>query len=53
MEKDVAQRQAAFRYLHDQADLGVLREMPFGKEKRFIHPRLLELLGQDSNEIQA
>jgi Fic family protein len=53
VEKGVAQRQAASRYLHDLADLGVLREMPFGKEKLFIHPRLLQLLGQDSNEFQA
>ena len=53
MEKGIAQRQAASRYLHDLADLGVLRAMPFGKEKLFIHPRLLQLLGQDRNEIQA
>jgi len=53
VEKGIAQRQAASRYLHDLADLGVLREMPLGKEKLFIHPRLLQLLGQDSNEFQA
>ncbi len=53
VEKGIAQRQAASRYLHDLADLGVLRAMPFGKEKLFIHPRLLQLLGQDSNELQA
>ena len=52
VEKGIAQRQAASRYLHDLADLGVLRAMPFGKEKLFIHPRLLQLLGQDSNELQ-
>jgi hypothetical protein len=27
--------------------------MPFGKEKLFVHPRLLQLLGQDRNELQA
>ena len=53
VEKGIAQRQAASRYLHDLVDLGVLRKMAFGKEKLFIHPRLLELLVQDSNEIQA
>jgi Fic family protein len=53
VEKGIAQRQAASRYLHDLADLGVLSEMRFGKEKLFIHPRLLELLGQDSNELRA
>ena len=53
VEKGIAQRQAASRYLHDLADLGVLRAMPFGKEKLFVHPRLLQLLEQDSNEFQA
>ena len=53
VEKGIAQRQAASRYLHDLADLGVLRAMPFGKEKLFVHPRLLQLLGQDRNELQA
>jgi hypothetical protein len=36
--KRIAQRQAASRYLHDLAALGVLPEMPFGKEKRFPIP---------------
>jgi len=53
VEKGIAQRQAASRYLHDLADLGVLREMPFGKEKLFIHPKLMQLLGQDHNGFQA
>jgi Fic family protein len=53
VEEGIAQRQAASRYLHDLADLGVLREMPFGKEKLFIHPKLMQLLGQDSNGFQA
>jgi Fic family protein len=51
VEKGIAQRQAASRYLHELADLGVLREMPFGKEKLFTHPRLLQVLQQDGNEF--
>jgi Fic family protein len=47
VDKGIAQRQAASRYLHDLAGLGVLREMPVGKEKLFVHPKLLELLGGD------
>jgi hypothetical protein len=47
------QRQAASRYLHDMTELGVLREMPFGKEKLFIHPKLMQLLSRDSNEFQT
>ena len=52
VDKGIAQRQAASRYLHDLADLGVLREMPFGKEKLFIHPKLMQLLSRDNNQVQ-
>lgn len=52
VDKGIAQRQAASRYLHDLADLGVLREMPFGKEKLFIHPKLMQLLSLDDNQLQ-
>ncbi len=52
VDKGIAQRQAASRYLHDLAALGVLREMPFGKEKLFIHPKLMQLLSRDSNQVQ-
>lgn len=53
VDKGIAQRQAASRYLHDLADLGVLREMPFGKEKLFIHPKLMQLLSRDNNQFQT
>ncbi len=52
VDKGIAQRQAASRYLHDLAALGVLREMSAGKEKLFIHPKLMQLLSRDSNEFQ-
>lgn len=52
VDKGVAQRQAASRYLKDLAELGVLREMPFGKEKLFIHPKLMQLLSRDNNQFQ-
>lgn len=52
VDKGIAQRQAASRYLHDLADLGVLREMPFGKEKLFIHPKLMQLFSRDNNQFQ-
>ena len=52
VDKGIAQRQAASRYLHDLAALGVMREMPFGKEKLFIHPKLMQLLSRDSNQFQ-
>ena len=53
VDKGIAQRQAASRYLHDLADLGVLREVPFGKEKLFIHPKLMQLLSRDDNQLQS
>jgi hypothetical protein len=49
VDKGIAQRHAASRYLHD---LGVLREMPFGKEKIFIHPKLMQLISRDNNQFQ-
>lgn len=52
VDKGIAQRQAASRYLHDLASLGVLREMPFGKEKLFIHPKLMQLISRDNNDFQ-
>ena len=52
VDKGIAQRQAASRYLHDLSALGVLREMPVGKEKLFIHPRLMLLLDRDDNRFQ-
>jgi len=51
VEKDIAQRQAASRYLKDLAALGVLREVKAGKEKLFIHPKLMQLLTRDSNKF--
>lgn len=51
VEKDIAQRQAASRYLKHLVGLGVLREIKVGKEKLFIHPKLMQLLTRDSNEF--
>ena len=52
VDKGIAQRQAASRYLHDLAEIGVLRTMPFGKEKLFIHPKLMQLISRDTNQFQ-
>lgn len=51
VEKGVAQRQAASRYLKELAALGVLREMTVGKEKLFIHPKLMTLLSLEGNQF--
>ena len=49
VEKNIAQRQSASRYLKELTAIGVLREVQAGKEKLFIHPKLLQLLADDRN----
>ena len=51
VDKGIGQRQAASRHLQELVKLGVLREMPLGKEKLFIHPKLMQLLSRDSNQF--
>lgn len=51
VKKNIAQRQAASRYLKELTSLGVLQEMSLGKEKLFIHPKLMLLLSQDNNQF--
>ncbi|HEY4542784.1 MAG TPA: Fic family protein [Noviherbaspirillum sp.] len=52
VEKNVVQRQAASRYLKELVEIGVLRETSVGKEKLFIHPKLMRLLGDDGNQVE-
>ena len=49
VDKGIAQRQAAARYLKSLVEIDVLQEMQVGKEKLFLHPRLLQLLKDDGN----
>jgi len=42
VEKDIAQRQSASRYLKELTAIGVLREVQAGKEKLFIYPLRLK-----------
>ncbi|WP_460857817.1 hypothetical protein [Rheinheimera gaetbuli] len=51
VEKDIAKRQTASVYLKQLVDAGVLQEIVSGKEKLFVHPRLVQLMTQDSNEL--
>jgi Fic family protein len=48
----IAGRQAASRYLKALASIGVLREQAFGKEKLFVHPKLMALLTRNSNAFE-
>lgn len=51
VEKEIAGRQAASRYLKQLAEIDVLKEVVVGREKLFIHPKLVQLLTRDSNRI--
>ena len=51
-EAGIAGRQAASRYLKQLVEIGVMEEMQFGREKIFIHPKLMTLLTRDSNKIE-
>ncbi len=46
------ERQAASRYLKALVSIGVLREQAFGKEKLFVHPKLMSLLTRDKNAFE-
>ena len=51
VDKQIAQRQAASRYLKELVSIGVLQEVQIGKEKLFIHPKLMQLLTRDDNNF--
>jgi Fic family protein len=50
-ERGMAGRQAASRHLKELVEIGVLEEVPVGREKLFIHPKLMRLLSEDSNKF--
>lgn len=52
VDAKIAGRQAASRYLKALVSIGVLREQSFGKEKLFVHPKLMTLLTRDGNAFQ-
>lgn len=48
-EKNLAGRQAASRHLKALVKIGVLDEVSVGREKLFIHPKLMQLLRDENN----
>ncbi len=52
-ERGIAKRQTASIYLKQLVDIGVLKEQEAGKEKLFIHPKLMQLLTRDDNKVTA
>lgn len=51
VERDIAKRQTASIYLKQLCDIGVLQEQQSGKEKLFVHPKLMTLLTESPNEF--
>ena len=49
VEKNIAKRQTASNYLKQLCKIRVLSEIEFGREKLFLHPKLLDLLTTDNN----
>jgi Fic family protein len=52
VEAGIVGRQAASRYLKALAAIGVLQEQTVGRERLFIHTRLLAVLSSDTHEVE-
>lgn len=52
VDAGIVGRQAASRYLKQMSDSGILKVLPSGREKLFIHPKLLRLLIQELNSFK-
>lgn len=49
VEADIAKRQTASLYLKQLCEIGVLEELSVGKEKLFVHPKLVDLVNNDDH----
>tara|TARA_R100000027_G_scaffold67584_1_gene67004 strand:- start:828 stop:1949 length:1122 start_codon:yes stop_codon:yes gene_type:complete len=52
VERDIAKRQTASVYLKQLCDIGVLEEQRAGKEKLFVHPKLIQLMTQPAHTFE-
>ena len=52
VDKGIAGRQTASRYLKQLTEIGVLNEVTLGREKLFTHPKLMKLLTRDNNRFE-
>ena len=50
-ERKIAGRQTASVYLKELVRIGVLEEKTVGREKLFIHPKLMRILTREANEF--
>jgi Fic family protein len=52
VDAGVSRRQAASRYLRLLVEIGVLEERQVGRDKLFLHPKLMQLLTGDGNTFE-
>ncbi|MCU5771633.1 Fic family protein [Erwiniaceae bacterium BAC15a-03b] len=53
IDNGIARRQTASVYLKQLCEIGVLNEISFGREKLYVHPRLIQLMTRDENAVVA
>ena len=51
VDANVAKRQTASVYLRHLAEIGILNELQVGKEKLFVHPKLMQLMTTDNDQF--
>jgi Fic family protein len=53
VDANIAKRQTASEYLKKLVLIGVLEERVAGRERLFVHPKLIQLLTSDDNQVQV
>lgn len=51
IDAGIAKRQTASVYLKQLCDVGVLHEVALGREKLYVHPKLIDLMTHDDNTV--
>ena len=52
VKADIAKRETASKYLKQLENIGVLQEEKEGRNKLYIHPKLMDLLTKDVNKFK-
>ena len=52
VENNISKRQTASVYLKQLCEIGVLNEIQEGKEKLFVHPKLIQLMTEENNDFK-
>jgi len=52
VDREIAKRQTASTYLKQLGKIGILKEIQVGKEKLFVHPKLIQLMTKDNNTFK-